>query len=395
MQKKPLKDLLQELEQELLRLGYTEGSMKFYRNRWKKIIQFAKERDEVFYSEQLGINYVEHHYQILEKDFDKTLSQKDTQELRIIRMIGDFQLHHTVLRRYHKHRKLLTDSYYISISKDFKKYCKYKGYSKVTVDHYVKQSERFMDYLVSQKIHDCHDLDLPTINGYIRTLAGYTYKTVEQNICSIRSFLRYLKEQDILKTDLASKTPMIQARKQVRIPSVWTKKELDALIGAIDRGSPKGKRDYAIILLACVLGLRVTDIKSLTFGCFHWDTKKLIFNQSKTRETVTLPIPSEVGWAVIDYLKYGRPKVDSSIIFIRHVAPFLPFSEGDHLHQIIRGYMRIAYLPTLKKHRDYLRNERMAKIQYTLEALRSNNKLPKTLSDAPHLQKISCGFFWY
>ena len=395
MQKKPLKDLLQELEQELLRLGYTEASMKFYRNRWKKIIQFAEERDEIFCSEQLGINYVEQHYQILEKDFDKTLSQKDTQELRIIRMIGDFQLHHTVLRRYYKHRKLLTDSYYISISKDFKKYCKYKGYSKVTVDHYVKQSERFMDYLVSQKIHDCHDLDLPTINGYIRTLAGYTYKNVEQNICSIRSFLRYLKEQDILKTDLASKTPMIQARKQVRIPSVWTKKELDALIGAIDRGSPKGKRDYAIILLACVLGLRVTDIKSLTFGCFHWDTKKLIFNQSKTRETVTLPIPSEVGWAVIDYLKYGRPKVDSSIIFIRHVAPFLPFSEGDHLHQIIRGYMRIAYLPTLKKHRDYLRNERMAKIQYTLEALRSNNKLPKTLSDAPHLQKISCGFFWY
>lgn len=351
MQKKPLKDLLQELEQELLRLGYTEGSMKFYRNRWKKIIQFAEEQDEVFYSEQLGINYVEHHYQIFEKDFDKTLSQKDTQELRIIRMIGDFQLHHTVLRRYYKHRELLTDSYYIGISKDFKKYCKYKGYSKVTVDHYVKQSERFMDYLVSQGIHDCHDLELSAINGYIRTLAGYTYKTVEQNICSIRSFLRYLQEQDILKMDLASKTPMIQARKQVRIPSVWTKEELDALIGAIDRGNPKGKRDYAIILLACVLGLRVTDIKSLTFGCFHWDTKKLIFNQSKTRETVTLPIPSEVGWAVIDYLKYGRPKVDSSIIFIRHVAPFLPFSDGDHLHQIIHSYMRIAHLPTLKKHR--------------------------------------------
>ncbi len=119
-----------------------------------------------------------------------------------------------------------------------------------------------------------------------------------------------------METDLASKTPMIQARKQTRIPSVWTKEELDALIGAIDRGNPKGKRDYAIILLACVLGLRVTDIKNLTFGCFHWETKKLIFSQSKTRETVTLPIPSEVGWAVIDYLKYGRPKVDSPILFI-------------------------------------------------------------------------------
>lgn len=351
MQKKPLKNLLQELENELLRLGYTEGSMKFYRNRWEKIIQFAEERDEIFYSEQLGINYVEHHYQILEKDFDKTLSQKDTQELRIIRMIGDFQLHHTVLRRYYKHRELLTDSYYIGISKKFKRNCEHKDYSKVTVDHYVKQSERFMDFLVSQEIHDCHDVELPVINRYIRTLAGYTYKTVEQNICSIRSFLRYLQEQDILETDLASKTPMIQARKQTRIPSVWTKEELDALISAIDRGNPKGKRDYAIILLACVLGLRVSDIKSLTFGCFHWETNRLIFSQSKTRETLTLPIPSEVGWAVIDYLKYGRPKVDSPILFIRHLAPFLPFSESDHLHQIIREYMRIAHLPTLKKHR--------------------------------------------
>ena len=82
MQKKHIKELLQDLEQELLRLGYTEGSMKFYRNRWQKILQFAEERKEIFYSEQLGIDYVESHYQISKKDFDKTLSQKDTQELR-------------------------------------------------------------------------------------------------------------------------------------------------------------------------------------------------------------------------------------------------------------------------------------------------------------------------
>jgi integrase/recombinase XerD len=351
MQNKPLKELLKDLEQELLRLGYTEGSMNFYRSRWKKIVQFAEERNDIFYSEQLGIDYVESHYRILEKDFDKKLSRKDTQELRIIRMIGDFQLHHTVLRRYYKHRKLLADSYYIDISNDFKKFCEQKDYSKVTLDHYVKQSERFMDYLVSQGIRDCRDIKLSVINSYIRILAGYTYKTVEQNICSIRSFLRYLQEQDILKTDLASKTPMVQSRKQTRIPSVWTKEELDTLIDAIDRGNPKGKRDYAIILLACMLGLRVTDIKNLTFGCFHWEEKQLIFTQSKTRETVILPIPSEVGWAIIDYLKYGRPKVDSPVIFVRHMAPFLPFSESDHLYQLIRDYMRIAHLPTLKKRR--------------------------------------------
>ena len=351
MQRKPLKEVLSDLEQELIRLGYTKGSMTFYRNRWQKLQLFADERGETYFSEQLGLDFVEHYFQIFEKDSGKTLSQKDIQELRIIRMIGDFQLHNTILRRYYKHHALLADPYYMDISNRFRKYCIDKDYSIVTVNHYVKKSERLMDYLISQRIMDCHDINLPIINAYIRTLAGYAFKTVEQNICSIRSFLRYLHEQDILTTDLASKTPMVQARKQTRIPSVWTKEELTALIGAIDRGSPKGKRDYAMILLACMLGLRVSDIKNLTFDCFHWEEKKLIFTQSKTRETVILPIPTEVGWAVIDYLKYGRPKVDVPVIFIRHMAPFLPFAADDHLYQMIQSYMRIARLPTLKKHR--------------------------------------------
>ena len=127
---------------------------------------------------------------------------------------------------------------------------------------------------------------------------------------------------------LASKTPMVQARKHTSIPSVWTKDELQALIGAIDRGNPKGKRDYAIILLACSLGLRCNDIKRLKSGCFHWEEKKLIFTQSKTREPLILPMPSEVGWAVIDYLRYDIPKIDSPYLLpLDTPAPFLPFAE--------------------------------------------------------------------
>ena len=137
----------------------------------------------------------------------------------------------------------------------------------------------------------------------------------------------------VLSDDLASKTPMVQARKQVRIPSVWTKEELQRLISAIDHGNPKGKRDYAIILLACVLGLRVTDIKNLTFDSFHWEEKKLIFVQSKTRETVILPLPPEIGWAVIDYLKHGRPKVDSDVVFVRHLRRSCLFRKATILHR--------------------------------------------------------------
>lgn len=360
----------------MLRLGYTEATMKFYRRRWQMLFQFAQERKEVYFSEQLGIDFVEKHFHILEKDFKRTLSQADTQELRIIRQIGDFQLHHTVLRRYYKHRKILTDPHFIAVSNRFKQHCVEKDYSKVTTDHYVKQSARFMDYLSSQEVSSLNKINLTLINDYIKTLAGYTYKTVELNICSLRAFFRFLLETGEVQADFASKTPMVQARKQTRIPSVWTADELKKLIAAIDRGSPKGKRDYAIILLACCLGIRCTDIKNLKMENFRWEEKKLVFVQSKTRETLSLPLTPEVGWAVIDYLKYGRPKIDSPYLFVKHMAPFGPFSEGNHLNQLIKRYMELAHLPTLKKRRG------MHSLRHTLASmLLENDTALATISD--------------
>lgn len=351
MKKQSLVDLIQDLDQELLRLGYTKGSIQFYRNQWRALLQFAREKGETFYSEQLGMDFIEEHFHIFEKDSNHTLSRSEVQKLRIIRMIGDFQLHRTILRRYYKHKQILTEASFIAISKRFKAYCVDKDYSKITIDHYVKQSAHFLDYLSSQDIKDCKKIDLGLIHSYIKTLAGYTYKTVEQNICSMRAFFRFLLEIGVVKTDFAAKTPMVQARKQTRIPSVWTANELKKLIDAIDRKNPKGKRDYAIILLACCLGMRCSDIKQLKMENFHWEEKKLVFIQSKTKKLLSLPITQEVGWAVIDYLKYGRPKIDSPYLFVRHMAPFGPFAEDDHLYQLIKVYMELAHLPTLKKRR--------------------------------------------
>ena len=95
----------------------------------------------------------------------------------------------------------------------------------------------------------------------------------------------------------------------------------------------------------------VNGYKNLKMEQFNWEDKKLVFIQSKTRIPLSLPITSEVGWAVIDYLQYGRPKIDSPYLFVRHMAPFGPFSEGDHLAQLIKGYMVQAHIPTLKKKR--------------------------------------------
>jgi len=389
MQIKPLKELFQGLDQEMLRLGYTEGSMNFYHSRWRKLTMFAEEKGEICYSEKLGIDFIEKHFHILEKDFEGTLTQAEVQNLRIIRMIGDFQLHHTVLRRYYKHKQILTDPYFIEINARFKQHCIGKCYSNVTIDHYVKQAARFLDYAVSQGIESCQEITLTLINDYIKTLAGYTYKTVEQILCSLRAFFRFLRLSEEIDVDFASKLPMVQARKQTRIPSAWLAEDLKKLIGSIDRGNPMGKRDYAIILLACRLGLRCTDIKNLTIDNFHWEDKKPIFVQSKTRTTLSLPLTAEVGWSVIDYLKYGRPNVESRCIFVRHLAPFLPFSEGDHLNQIIAKYIRLAHLSILRK------KTGMHSLRHTLASLllESDTPLPVISDILGHIDTESTAVY--
>ena len=57
MQKKLLPELIKELEKEMLRLGYSESTMNFYRSQWRKILKFAQERGEIYFSEQFGLDF--------------------------------------------------------------------------------------------------------------------------------------------------------------------------------------------------------------------------------------------------------------------------------------------------------------------------------------------------
>ncbi|MCP4251888.1 MAG: tyrosine-type recombinase/integrase [Candidatus Scalindua sp.] len=351
--------------------------MAFYKRRWQTILTFAEEQGKTYYSERLGIDFVEKHFNILEKDFEGALIQSEVQNLRVIRMLGDFQLHGTILRRYYKHKEILHNQYFIKVINDFKQYCVDKDYSTVTIGHYTKQSAKFLDYADSQRLLSCSEINLTLINNYIKTFAGYTYKTVEQQLCSLRTFFKYLHINGFTTIDYSSKIPMVQSRRQTRIPSIWPASDLKKLIAAIDRGNPMGKRDYAIILLACRLGLRISDIKKLTFSNFRWEDKQLVFVQSKTRTNLSLPLIQDVGWAVIDYLKYGRPNVETPYVFIRHLAPFLPFSEDDHLHQMIVKYMRVAHIPVSPK-----RRVGMHSLRHTLASVLLENDTPlPTISD--------------
>ncbi len=110
--------------------------------------------------------------------------------------------------------------------------------------------------------------------------------------------------------------------KQPKLPSTYTREEVEALIASIERSSPKGKRDYTMVLIIARLGLRATDVCCLTFENIRWEQSLIVLNQQKTGERIELPLLSEIGWATIDYLKYGRPESDLPYIFLHANHPY-------------------------------------------------------------------------
>lgn len=108
--------------------------------------------------------------------------------------------------------------------------------------------------------------------------------------------------------------------------------------------TPKGKRDYAILLLVVRLGLRVSDIRGLKLSSLNWNRKMISLIMQKTKQPLELPLLDDIGWAIIDYLKNGRPQTKSDRVFVRHRAPFDSFGENESFYRELHRYLVVAKL---------------------------------------------------
>src|SRR5512143_3146202 len=122
---------------------------------------------------------------------------------------------------------------------------------------------RFLHSLEAHQVNDPTRIQAAHPADFLRSQIHLRPKTLAVIVSDLRSFLRFLCMQGILSEDLSPHVPRVRVAQDGRLPSVWSGADVEALLAAVDRGSPKGKRDYAILLLACRLGLRVSDIVGL------------------------------------------------------------------------------------------------------------------------------------
>ena len=161
------------------------------------------------------------------------------------------------------------------------------------------------------------NIDYGGIVGYMASRQNADSKTASV----LRIFFRYLYNRDLLQKDYSLEIVDIKPRHREKIPSFYGRDEILMIERSIERTCPKGKRNYAIVKLASRLGLRASDIAELEFSNIEWEKNIIKIRQKKTNKITELPLLADVGNAIIDYIKNGRPKDGRKSIFLSHISP--------------------------------------------------------------------------
>ena len=336
-------ELVSGLDAELVRLGYKPSTMVWYRGCWRRLEAFCASRGVQEFSLDLAMTWDD---QACGGFFDKeqagTLKTTDVYLFRVAALLDDFAVHGAVLRRYSRTVGKLTVGEADVLAR-FQAWLREAGCAASTVRAYGTVSGEFLALTGTRG--GLARLDAGVIDAFVATLAGYRAKTVEHKLCAVRSLLRFASTIGLIDGTVLEVVPAAKSSRQARIPSVWDPGDVAKILQAVDRGNPCGKRDYAIIVLVTRLGLRGVDVKRLRFADLDWPGNRLSVVQAKTGRRVALPLLKDVGWAIIDYVRHGRPACDCPEVFVRHTAPIGPFSDQDHLHQILAKHARAAHVP--------------------------------------------------
>lgn len=337
--KTAIEQLVQEVMEKLEDMNYAENTCNAYHRAYKRLIGYAKDRGIEAYSEELGIKYLQETYSLPE-DWERKVPRRACGPARTIRVLNEYQQCGKIPRRTSKKKKRVYP-FYTEIMKDFEKECDLRCFSPGGMRTRMYRLALFIDFLHKMDVPP-HEITPAHLSQFTTTLMHRHAKSIASIHITMRSFLRFLYLKEFHEKDLSSDVPHFKSSFGTRIPSVWKTEDVKKMLACIDRGNPTGKRDYAILLLVARLGMRVGDIKSLKLADLQWEHRRIRIVQQKTARTVDYPILEDIGWALIDYLKDGRPKVDTPILFLRHNAPFEPFGMHANLHSIITKYTRRA-----------------------------------------------------
>ncbi len=287
-----LKMITEGLEALLLENNYNPATIHFYKREWNKIQSFLMDEygDSEFDMER-GLKYLEKRYGFISKCNEGTLSQQRVQLLRIIHMLEDYSIHKVLTRRYFASKNpIVLNSYYSTVFTGYTTYLDSTELSATTKEHYKRSAMVLMDYFTQTKVLQTGKITMENCNAYLKTLAGYIFKTIEQNVCGIRHFLRYIYSESLIPENYAERIHMPPISKSAKIPSAWDADELTGL------------RHRVILTLLYDSGCRVQEMCDLTIADVFLNTHSTVRLHGKGNKFRTVVISDQTANLLKSYI---------------------------------------------------------------------------------------------
>jgi integrase/recombinase XerD len=173
---------------------------------------------------------------------------------------------------------------------------------------------------------------------------------VAQNkMTALRSYLRFLAANGECQASLDHAVPTIARWRLANLPKYVSAADVERIIASCEAVRPAGSRDKAILLLLARLGLRAGDIFNLRLDDISWE-EGTIRVSGKGRRAVRLPLPQDVGNALLSYINDGRPFTLDTRVFQRAMAPYKPLRRATVISRVVANAIERAGLTNAPSH---------------------------------------------
>lgn len=247
-----------------------------------------------------------------------------------------------------------------------------RGLRETSISHYKIELRAFENYLRDIGLHELQGLSPVVLSGFVTDRSAGLSKTGVRNRCGVlRVFLRYLYRERVVPRDLSSAVESPRVYRLSSIPRSIKWDEVHRMLEAVDRRTPVGKRDYAILLMLVTYGLRGREIAALTLDDIDWQRERLRIPERKAGHSTAYPLSPIVGEAILDYMRYGRPQTSDRHIFFRVLPPCKPMTFSG-VSSRASHYLHKAGIPVSRPGSHTLRHtcvQRLVDATFSLKAI--------------------------
>ncbi len=198
-------------------------------------------------------------------------------------------------------------------------------------------------HLDGEGITDLRTSSAQAVLRFIAVAAKDCARTTASRKCTaIRGFLAYLYRRGIVRVDLSEVVVSPKIYKHEQCPRFLTATELEAVLAAVNCRTPRDRRNYAMMLLLAVYGLRGIEVRRLLLDDIDWKNQLIHIRYRKAGNSTTYPLTIGVGEAIVAYLRNDRPSSAYRQVFLSSKPPFLPIQTTRALGRLVQKFIRAA-----------------------------------------------------